>query len=575
VREARAAIVFPGLLLAVGQTLTYTGSRLALLREVAVGLNDAALPLCVRDLTFRYRIREQPAIRDLSLDLHPGELMLVAGTSGCGKTTLMRCINGLIPRSYHGELTGTIQIFGEDAHRMSMAELSQKVGTLLQDPERQIVGSFVLNEVAFGLENLGIPRREMLARIDETLDFLGILKLRDRETFSLSGGEKQKVALAGALAMRPQILLLDEPLASLDSASAQEALALFRRLADSGVAIMLVEHRVEDVLRIGPDTVLYLRNGEQAYFGDATGVLDVLDYHEVKLPAPVVFERAKAVPAPHFEMAVKPDGHETLVAFDHVGFRYDPALPDVLHDVNFTVHKGDVVAMLGANGAGKTTLVKHALGLLKPTAGRVLLEGRDTRDMSVAQAARTVGYVFQSPSQMLFAPTVKEELAFGPHNLGYATEQIQRDVAMALDVVNMTDYADSPPLALSFGQQKRVSIAAVLAMRSRVLMMDEPTAGQDYWNYQAFMDSILQMPGFDSILFITHDLDLALIYANRILLIDGGRIVADGSPQEVLHDEDLLRRSRILPTSLLRLNLEYYPRTGRFLRAETLARYAP
>jgi len=166
-------------------------------------------------------------------------------------------------------------------------------------------------------------------------------------------------------------------------------------------------------------------------------------------------------------------------------------------------------------------------------------------------------------------------LAFGPHNLGYATEQIQRDVAMALDVVNMTDYADSPPLALSFGQQKRVSIAAVLAMRSRVLMMDEPTAGQDYWNYQAFMDSILQMPGFDSILFITHDLDLALIYANRILLIDGGRIVADGSPQEVLHDEDLLRRSRILPTSLLRLNLEYYPRTGRFLRAETLARYAP
>ncbi len=191
--------------------------------------------------------------------------------------------------------------------------------------------------------------------------------------------------------------------------------------------------------------------------------------------------------------------------------------------------------------------------------------------MSVAQAARTVGYVFQSPSQMLFAPTVKEELAFGPHNLGYATEQIQRDVAMALDVVNMTDYADSPPLALSFGQQKRISIAAVLAMRSRILMMDEPTAGQDYWNYTAFMDAILQMPGFDAVIFITHDLDLAISYANRIVLVSEGEIAADGSPDTVLVDEDLLLRCRVVPTSLLRLNLEKLPATGAFMRAELLA----
>jgi energy-coupling factor transport system ATP-binding protein len=527
--------------------------------------------LCVRELTFRYRIREQPALRNLSLDLHQGELMLVAGTSGCGKTTLMRCINGLIPRSYRGEQSGSIRIFGEDVRGMSMAWLSQKVGTLLQDPERQIVGSYVLNEVAFGLENLAVPRHEILARVDETLDFLGILKLRDRETFSLSGGEKQKVALAGALAMRPQILLLDEPLASLDSASAQDALALFRRLADSGVAIMLVEHRVEDVLRIGPDTVLYLRDGEPAYFGDAEGMMQALDYHEVKLPAPVVFERAKAQPAPRFEAAVKPDGQETLVSFDHVIFRYDPALPDVLRDVNFTIRKGDVVAMLGANGAGKTTLVKHALGLLKPTEGRVLLEGRDTRELSVAQAARTVGYVFQSPSQMLFAPTVSEELAFGPRNLGHDREQVRRDVVWALDVVNMRDYADSPPLALSFGQQKRISIAAVLAMRSRILMMDEPTAGQDYWNYTAFMDAILQMPGFDAVIFITHDLDLAISYANRIVLVSDGQIAADGSPAEVFVDETLLLRCRVVPTSLLKLNTEKLPVTGTFMRAELLA----
>ncbi len=250
-----------------------------------------------------------------------------------------------------------------------------------------------------------------------------------------------------------------------------------------------------------------------------------------------------------------------------------PDAPDVLRALNFTIHPGDVIAILGHNGAGKTTLVKHALGLLKPTQGQVLLEERDTRQITVAQAAHTVGYVFQSPSQMLFAPTVEEELSFGPRNLNHPPEQIKQDVAWAIQTVNLASELKMPPLALSFGQQKRVSIAAVLAMRSRILMMDEPTAGQDYWNYRAFMDSILQMPGFDAILFITHDLDLAVIYANRILLVDQGQIMADGSPQEVLADEDLLRRSRILPTSLLRLNLEYLPRTGRFLRAETLAKY--
>mgnify|MGYP006301467969 CR=1 FL=1 len=363
-------------------------------------------PLSVQNLTFQYRIREQPAIKDLTFTLHTGELLLVAGASGCGKTTLMRCINGLIPRSYRGELQGDVTLFGQDARQMPMAALSQIVGTLLQDPERQIVGSFVLNEVAFGLENLGLPRDEILSRVDEALDYLGILHLRDRETFGLSGGEKQKVALAGVLAMHPDILLLDEPLASLDPASAQEALALFRRLADEGISIMLVEHRVEDALDIKPDAVLYMDEGQTTYYGDAEGLMQVVDYHKVKLPAPVVLERAKEAPAPEFEPAVKPNGQQALVTFQDVTFRYDKALPNVLHDINFTINKGDIVAILGPNGAGKTTLVKHALGLLKPTQGQVMLEGKDTREMSIAQAAKTIGYVFQSPSQMLFAPTV-------------------------------------------------------------------------------------------------------------------------------------------------------------------------
>lgn len=534
---------------------------------------ESKAALSVEHLSFQYSSRTEPALTDVNLEVQPGQIMLLAGSSGCGKTTLMRCINGLIPRTYRGLGKGDIKVFGQSVLGMNMAKLSQIVGTLLQDPERQIVSSYVQNEVAFGLENLGLPRDEILTRIDETLAYLNISYLRDRETFHLSGGEKQKIALASVLAMRPRILLLDEPLASLDPASASEALQVFRQLADDGITILLVEHRVEDVLSIHPEQVAYMDEGKLSYTGDVDGLMQVVDYRRIKLPAPVVIERARANPLPEIKTALPPHADAPLIQFEDVHFRYAPNLPDVLQGVNFSIYPGDVVAILGHNGAGKTTLVKHALGLLKPTTGRVLLEGCDTRETTVAQSAHTVGYVFQSPSQMLFAPTVEEELSFGPKNLGHAPEQIQKDVTWAIQTVNLTGEMKTPPLALSFGQQKRISIASVLAMRSRILMMDEPTAGQDYWNYQAFMDSILKMPGFDSILFITHDLDLALIYANRILLVDKGQIMADGSTQAVLSDEELLRRSRILPTSLLRLNLQYLPRTGHFMRAETLAQY--
>jgi energy-coupling factor transport system ATP-binding protein len=528
----------------------------------------------IEGLTFCYHSRQEPAIQDISFDLQPGEVMLLAGASGCGKTTLMRCINGLIPKIYRGSLEGQIRVYGRPVSEMSMAELSQSVGTLLQDPERQIVGSYVLNEVAFGLENLGLPRGEIMERVERTLDYLGIAHLRDREVFNISGGEKQKIALAGILVMEPRILLLDEPLASLDPASSSGALQLFRRLADDGISVLLVEHRVDEVLAIQPERVLYLEDGKAVYLGDPQGMLDVVDYRRVKLPARTVVRRARnAEPPPEFQPALPPPTQQPLIDFQKVGFRYRPELPETLRGVNLQVHPGDVIAVLGANGAGKTTLVKHALGLLKPTRGQVLLEGQDTRKLTVAQAAHTIGYVFQSPTQMLYAPTVEEELAFGPRNLAHPPEQIRADVSWAIRTVHLEPELKTPPLALSFGQQKRVSIAAVLAMRSRILMMDEPTAGQDYWNYRSFMDTILQMPGFEAILFITHDVDLAVIYANRILLIYNGQVAADGSPHAVLRDEEKLRACRVLPTSLLELNLELYPQTGRFLRAEALAQY--
>jgi energy-coupling factor transport system ATP-binding protein len=532
----------------------------------------ADIPLVIENLTFRYRRRTEPAIANVSFSVLPGQVMLIAGSSGCGKTTLMRCINGLIPHTYHGEMSGEILLYGQSIKGMELADISQKVGTLLQDPERQILGSYVLNEVAFGLESLGLPREEIRIRAEKALERLGILPLKDRETFNTSGGEKQKIALAGILAMEPRVLLLDEPLASLDPASAHEALSVFRELADEGYAVMLVEHRVEDVLAINPDTVVYMENGRVVYSGGPSGLPDAVDYHQVKLPAGIVLEKARHEPPPVYNPAVQPgEDSASLVQLEHVHFRYGINHPEVLKDVCCEINKGDVIAILGHNGSGKTTLVKHALGLLKPTEGKVLLEGKDTRSITVAQAARTVGYVFQSPAQMLFAPTVAAELSFGPQNLGFTKETTAANVEWAVETVHLKEEMTMPPLALSFGQQKRISIAAILAMRSRILMMDEPTAGQDYWNYTSFMDSILQMPGFDTVMFITHDLDLALIYANRILLMFDGKIVADGPSHDVLSDESLLRSCRILPTSLLRLNKTMFPMTGKFQRAETLA----
>jgi energy-coupling factor transport system ATP-binding protein len=534
-----------------------------------------ALPISLRNLTFTYRIRKEPAIKNINLDLHPGELMLVAGSSGCGKTTLMRCVNGLIPRSYTGEIQGEINIFGRKNQEMTQTEISQKIGTVLQNPERQIVASYVLNEVAFGLENLGYPREEILRKVDETLDYLNILHLKDRETFSLSGGEKQKVALAGVLAMDPKVLLLDEPLASLDPASAAEALRLFKRLSQEGISVMLVEHRVDDVLAIEPDTIVYMDNGEIKYQGDKQGLMQIADYKQVKLPAEVVIERAKKDPIVPFESQVgKRQGGQIgdqLLSFNNVTFSYSEELPSVLKNVTFEVKKGDCIAVLGHNGAGKSTLIKHALGLLKPAEGQVFLEGQDTKDLIVSKAAHTIGYVFQDPGQMIFETSVEKELSFGPHNLGHTEEEIEKDVQWALKTVNIEEFREDPPLALSFGQQKRVSIASVLSMRSRILVMDEPTAGQDFWNYRAFMDGIIQMPGFDAIIFITHDLDLALTYSNKVLLINKGEVQGFGPTEEILQQEETLRKCRVLPTTLLETNIKYLPQTGRFMRAEELA----
>jgi len=542
-------------------------------------------PLVIENLSFKYRTRPELAIENISFELKQGELLLIAGSSGCGKTTLARCINGLIPRSYRGERSGKVLLHGKEVSELKIAEMAQVVGTLLQDPERQIVASNVYNEIAFGPENLGLPRAEIEARVEQAMKRLKIEYLRERETFNLSGGEKQKVALAGLLSMNPSILMLDEPLASLDPASAHEALEIFRSLADEGKTIILVEHRVEDAIETKPDRLLYMEAGQVKYLGPIKSLPPMIDHTQVKLPAQWVVQRVKEqklpIAAPHSHK-VEERG-EPLVVFEDVSFRYDEENPLILENVNLKIHRGDLIAVLGPNGAGKSTLVKHAIGLLKPTSGRVLVQGEDTRKMSVAQIARVLGYVFQSPTHMLFAPTVREELEFGPKNLGYQKDVIDKSVAESLTTVNLNGFAEYPPLGLSFGQQKRTTIAAVLAMQSRIMVMDEPTAGQDFANYTRFMDALcsasndsrsILAANFESTLFITHDIDLAVTYANRVLLFGDKHVVADGKPEDVLKDVDLLLKYRVRPSSLLRLNLELIGKTKRFLPAESLAEFS-
>lgn len=545
----------------------------------------AESPLVIEGLTFQYRTRPEKAIENISFALQPGEMLLIAGSSGCGKTTLARCINGLIPRSYRGTREGRALLHGKDVAEMQIAEVSQTVGTLLQDPERQIVASNVYNEIAFGPENLGLPRDEILQRVEQAMKRLRIEYLRDRETFHLSGGEKQKVALAGLLAMNPSILLLDEPLASLDPASAHEALEVFRSLADEGKTVVLIEHRVEDAIVAKPDRLLYMEAGKVKYLGSIDSLPTEINHREVKLPAEWVVKRVHQMGdmPKKAEPVARAVRGESLVAFENVDFRYSDETPLILQGVNLEIRRGDLIAVLGPNGAGKSTLVKHAIGLLKPTNGRVLIEGKDTKSMSVAQIAHSLGFVFQSPTHMLYAPTVREELEFGPKNLEFEEIEIKKLVAASVSTVNLKGFEEYPPLGLSFGQQKRTTIAAVLAMQSKIMIMDEPTAGQDYSNYTHFMDAMclpqngaksLVAANFAATLFITHDLDLAVTYANRIVLFGDKHIVADGTPEDVLKDFDLLMKYRVRPTSLLRMNVNLLPRTGQFLAAEELAAYA-
>ena len=539
----------------------------------------------VDSLTFRYRRASEPAIRDLSLTVAAGEILLVAGPSGCGKSTLIRTINGLIPHAYPGELSGRVLVAGQEVAKQPLRATSLTVGTVLQDPARQIVGATVESELAFGPENHGMAREEIRDRIREVARRVRIEHLLGRDTAELSGGERQLLAVAGILMLRPRLFVVDEPLANLDPATAARLLATLRELADEGEAVVIVEHRVEEALELRPDRVLMLEDGAVSSYGDLEGFLRVADPAVVKLPFESVLAQARREPPVDLDPASEGAAAEAEPTAPEPAEPAPPRLEygdvvagyadrQILHGVTASLGHAETVAVLGPNGSGKTTLFKVAMGLIRPTDGVVVVDGEPTAERTVASLAAVFGYVFQSPSQMLFARTVREELLYGPRNLGFDGAGFDALVADVLERVGLSDeenILERAPQTLSFGQQKRLAIAIALGLRPKTLILDEPSAGQDHRNATRFMAAVRTIGGLENLFFVTHDVDLALTHADRILLFRDGRIVADGPPGLVVEDEHRWIECNLRPTSLMRANAAAGV-SGPFLEAQALAR---
>ena len=511
----------------------------------------------ISGLSFTYENRTTPALSQINLSVEPREFVLLAGASGSGKSTLIKCINGLIPHRYVGDYSGRVSIRGKPVPSSVFLQLSLTVGTVLQEADKQLVSSIVEDDVAFGPGNLALPQQEIERRVKRGLESMDIFPLRERSIFAISGGQKQRLAIADVLAMEPDILLFDEPLANLDSNAVHLMQTIFRTLHDTGKTILVSEHRTEEVLRSKPTRVVVIDNGHLLADSEDPKVL-IKFKNILKVPAEYALADSGAV-APSIgtqEFGRQAVSGSELVRIENVSFEYFGGVR-ALNDVSFAIHEGERVALLGNNGAGKSTLALTLVGLLKPTSGRVLVEGKDTNALSTAEIARTLCIVFQSPFSMLFARTVRDELSFGPKNLGYSPEEISSIVPETAKRCSIGHLLDGSPYASSFGEKKRICVGSVLTMQPKCIILDEPTAGQDYRSYSNFMNFICSLgEHVKSFVVITHDPDLAIEFTDRAIVLNDGKIIADGETRKVLADTSILKEGAIRETSLIQLSLK-------------------
>ena len=519
----------------------------------------------VDNLSFTYANDTAPAISNISLEIGESEIVLVTGPSGSGKSTLCRCFNGLIPHFYGGTISGRLRVCELDPHRTSTRVMAEKVGMVFQDPENQLVTTDVEHEIAFGLENIGLSKQIIAKRIEETLDTVGIDHLRRKNIESLSGGEKQKVAIASVLALHPDILVLDEPTSELDPKGAEEVLQLVQRLnSDLGITVILIEHRIDRVVPF-MDRVLYMDQGRIIFDGSPRdwvefvstkkeyGLPQFLEMGETLLakgyidtiPLSVKEGRQKLEPifSHHWkgcsETQIGRECHEgqasPVVQFSKVWFRYEDGTV-ALRDVNLSIPQGQFVAVIGRNASGKSTLAQHINGILKPTKGKVFIDKVDTNQVSAAKLSRKVGYVFQNPNLHLFADTVEEEVAFILHNQGVKPSDIEKKVGDVLATFDLIDIKDKYPRSLSGGEKQRVALASVLVGSPKILVLDEPTRGLEHRRKQMLLDHLEQFhKRGGTVLLITHDIELvSRPHIERVILMSEGKIVADGTRKEIL-----------------------------------------
>ncbi len=506
-------------------------------------------------LGFRYIGGSRHAISGINFKVDEGDVVSLYGPSGSGKSTILKSINGLIPHRYAGDYTGRVLVEGREVASMPLHLISTRVGTVLQEIALQFVMSIVEDDIAFGPTNLGLSRDEVVERVEFALRTMEIEHLRDRHVDELSGGQMQRVAIAGVLALMTDILLFDEPMANLDSNGVRDVARAIGKLRDMGKTIIVSEHRVEEVQDlIGPDWFAVIVDGRLDYAGrEQEGLSKYVGL--IRLP-PELLLRAENPPLP--EAPPSREMGDTIVEVEDLWIEYPNGVV-ALKGASLEIREGEAVALLGNNGAGKSTLALSMAGLLEPTPGRVTILGRDARDMKPKERAAVVGIVMQDPFSMIFAKTTKDEIGFGPKNLGVKGEELERRIREAAEMCGVSHLLERSPFSGSHGEKKRITVASVLSMRPRLVVLDEPTAGQDYRSYTRFMNFIMGLMrtgAIESLVVITHDTDVAIEYTDRTIVMSDGRILADGPTREVLMDRSILEKAAIRETGLIRISRE-------------------
>ena len=535
-----------------------------------------------KNFSFQYRAQKKPTLQDINLDIYPGERVLIAGPSGSGKSTLAACINGLNPFSNPGECTGTLMVDGVDAPHSSIFDLAGHVGTVLQDPDGQFIGLTVGEDIAFSLENNCTPQPEMKEIVQHAAELVGIENHLGFAPHELSGGQKQRVSLAGVMVDDVKILLFDEPLANLDPATGKQAIELIDTIQQkTDTTVLIIEHRLEDVLWRNVDRIVLVNEGriladmrpddllsgsllaengirEPLYLTAMryAGIAVTPEKHPAHIDS-VVLDKAdtarlhswfQAEPLPASKPAPEP-----LLEVRNLCFGYNKG-QHTLRNVSFSIGKGEMVSIVGRNGAGKSTLSKLICGFETQDSGEIYLNGKDLKDENIRRRAKHIGYVMQNPNQMISKTMIYDEVAMALQGSGLTEEQIQEKVEDTLKVCGLYPFRKWPVSALSFGQKKRVTIASVLVQDPELILLDEPTAGQDFRHYTDIMEFLqgLNTRGV-TVVMITHDMHLMLEYTPRALVFCDGQLIADRSASAVLCDPELIERAALKETSLYTL----------------------